>query len=227
MSVHCRTLPGISRFSCAKQIDSISSGEPFPSLQKLSPGCIKHEEKSEFTHYWMQWTLTTLNITLFFVFLFQCNLFFWQIEHVSGIGCMTFRLPCSWEDNIKNGSQKIWFWMYCLGQDRHQWWFLMITVTCVHKRECLDYLHYYQWLKELVTLFSQIPRALFPQKIATKNCGARLTRVYTMTSGGANEHSCLDVNAPQHFSQSMPYWNFHFSSHTPGEASKLQSANVC
>jgi hypothetical protein len=65
-SVHCRKLPGISfllylpewveeyisRFSCAKQIDNISSGEPFPWHRNSSPGCIKHEEKSECMHRW-------------------------------------------------------------------------------------------------------------------------------------------------------------------------------
>jgi hypothetical protein len=40
----------------------------------------------------------TLNKTLFFVFWFQRNLFFffWQIEHVSEMGCVTFRSLCMW-----------------------------------------------------------------------------------------------------------------------------------
>jgi hypothetical protein len=63
--VNCRTLPGISfllnlqqwvygyisRFFCSKQMDSISSREPFPwavhfkrHYRISSPGCIKHEE---------------------------------------------------------------------------------------------------------------------------------------------------------------------------------------
>jgi hypothetical protein len=45
-------------------------------------------------HRWTRWTFLTLNITLFFAFWFQCNLFFWQIEHVPWIGCVTFRSPC-------------------------------------------------------------------------------------------------------------------------------------
>jgi hypothetical protein len=43
---------------------------------------------------WTRSTFPTLNITLFFVFWFQCNLFFWQIEHVSGMGYVTFRASC-------------------------------------------------------------------------------------------------------------------------------------
>jgi hypothetical protein len=39
-------------------------------------GCIKHEEKSECMHCWTQWIFPMLNITLFFVFWFYCNLFF-------------------------------------------------------------------------------------------------------------------------------------------------------
>jgi hypothetical protein len=76
---HCRTLPGISfllnlpewvygyisRFSCAKQIDNISSGEPFPWHRNSSPRCTKREEKSECMYRWTRWTFPTLNITLF------------------------------------------------------------------------------------------------------------------------------------------------------------------
>jgi hypothetical protein len=43
--------------------------------RNYSPGCIKHEEKSECMLCWMWWTFLTLNKTLFF-FWFQCNLFF-------------------------------------------------------------------------------------------------------------------------------------------------------
>jgi hypothetical protein len=44
---------------------------------------------------------------------------------------------------------------------------------------------------------------------------------------GGNEHSCFGVNAPQHFSRTVPYWNFDFSSRAPSEAGKPQSANEC
>jgi hypothetical protein len=40
------------------------------------------------------------------------------------------------------------------------------------------------------------------------------------------QHSCLGVNAPEYFSWSMPYRNFHFSSHAPSEVSKPHSVNV-
>jgi hypothetical protein len=39
-------------------------------------GCIKHEEENECLHCWMWWTVPIVNITLFFVFWFQHNLFF-------------------------------------------------------------------------------------------------------------------------------------------------------
>jgi hypothetical protein len=44
------------------------------SLQKL--GYFQHEEKCECMRRWTQRTFPTLNITMFFVFWFQCNLFF-------------------------------------------------------------------------------------------------------------------------------------------------------
>jgi hypothetical protein len=57
------------------------------------PGCIKHEEKSGCMYRWKRWTFLTFH---FFVFWFPCNLFSWQIEHVSGVGCVTFDHPvCS------------------------------------------------------------------------------------------------------------------------------------
>jgi hypothetical protein len=88
-SVHCWTITGISFllnfpewvqeyiswFSCEKQTDNISSGEPFLWHRISSPGCIKHEENSECMKRWTR-TFPKLNITLFFVFCFQCNLFF-------------------------------------------------------------------------------------------------------------------------------------------------------
>jgi hypothetical protein len=75
-SVHCRVLPGISfllnlsecvlgyisRFSCAKQFDNISSSEPLPWHRNSSLGCIKHEKKSECMHRWTRWTFPTQNI---------------------------------------------------------------------------------------------------------------------------------------------------------------------
>jgi hypothetical protein len=42
---------------------------------KSSLDCIKHEKKSECMHCWMRWIFPTLNITLLFIFWFQCNLF--------------------------------------------------------------------------------------------------------------------------------------------------------
>jgi hypothetical protein len=67
MNVHCRKLPVISfllnlpewvcgyfsRFSCAKQFDNISSGEPFPSLQKLFTGLHQPRGKSECMIYFL------------------------------------------------------------------------------------------------------------------------------------------------------------------------------
>jgi hypothetical protein len=47
----------------------------FLHCRNSSPGCIKHEEKSEYMHRWTRWTFATLIITLFFLFWFQCNLF--------------------------------------------------------------------------------------------------------------------------------------------------------
>jgi hypothetical protein len=41
-----------------------------------SPGCIKHKEKCECMHHCTRWTFSALNTALFFVFWFQCNLFF-------------------------------------------------------------------------------------------------------------------------------------------------------
>jgi hypothetical protein len=61
--------------------NNISSGEPFPWHGNSSPGCIKHEEKSECMHRWTRWTFPTL-ITLLFVFLISVWFIFWQIEHV-------------------------------------------------------------------------------------------------------------------------------------------------
>jgi hypothetical protein len=37
---------------------------------------IKYEERRECIHRWTLWAFLTLNMTLFFVFWFQCNLFF-------------------------------------------------------------------------------------------------------------------------------------------------------
>jgi hypothetical protein len=56
-----------------------------------SPGCIRHEEKSECMHRWTRWTFPTLDIKLFF--LFPCTLFFYK-WNVSGMGFVTFRSPC-------------------------------------------------------------------------------------------------------------------------------------
>jgi hypothetical protein len=89
-SVHCRTLLGISfllnlpewvygyisRFSSAKQIDNISSREPFLWQRNSLLGCIRHGEKSECMHRWTRWTFPIIHIKLFFVFWFQCDLFF-------------------------------------------------------------------------------------------------------------------------------------------------------
>jgi hypothetical protein len=63
-------------FSCAKQIDNISSGEPFPRHRNSSPGCIKHEEKNEWMHRWTRWTFPTRNITLFLFSNFNLLYFF-------------------------------------------------------------------------------------------------------------------------------------------------------
>jgi hypothetical protein len=63
-----------SRFSCAKQIDSVSSGEPFPWHRNSSPGRIRHEEKSECMHRWTRWTFQTLNIR--FVLFFNFNVIY-------------------------------------------------------------------------------------------------------------------------------------------------------
>jgi hypothetical protein len=52
------------------------------------------EEKSECMHGWTRCTFPTLSIILVFIF-YLCNLFFWQIERVSGMGCVTFRSPYS------------------------------------------------------------------------------------------------------------------------------------
>jgi hypothetical protein len=54
----------ISRFSCAKNIDNISSRKQFPWHRNSSSGCIKHEAKSECMHHWTRWTFPTLDITL-------------------------------------------------------------------------------------------------------------------------------------------------------------------
>jgi hypothetical protein len=82
----------ISRFSCAKQTDIISSGETFPWHTNSSPGRIKHEEKRGCTHRWTRWTFPTFNTT---VFLFSdCNvIYFLAKQNVSGMGCVTFRSP--------------------------------------------------------------------------------------------------------------------------------------
>jgi hypothetical protein len=59
-----------------------------------SPGSIRHE-KSEWKHRWTLWRFPTLNITLVFVF-YYIVIRFWQIEHVSEMGCVTFRSSCLW-----------------------------------------------------------------------------------------------------------------------------------
>jgi hypothetical protein len=63
------------------------------SVRNSLPGCIKHEENSGCMHRWTRWTFPTLNITLFFVFWFQCNLFFDNRTCVRNV-CVTFRSPC-------------------------------------------------------------------------------------------------------------------------------------
>jgi hypothetical protein len=67
-----------------------------------SPGCIKHEEKCECLHRWKRWVFPTLNRILIFVFWFQCNLFFLEIEHSAGVGCVSFRWSCRKEIFISN-----------------------------------------------------------------------------------------------------------------------------
>jgi hypothetical protein len=59
-----------------------------------SPGCIKHEEKSECMHRWTRRTFPTINNNIGFCFLVSMLFIFWQIEHVSGMGCVAFRSPC-------------------------------------------------------------------------------------------------------------------------------------
>jgi hypothetical protein len=63
----------------------------FRHCRNSSPVCIKHEEKSECVYRWTRWTFPTLNITFFFVFRFQCNLFLTNRTCV--MGCVTFRSP--------------------------------------------------------------------------------------------------------------------------------------
>jgi hypothetical protein len=58
------------------------------------PSVLSGNGLDECRHRWTRWTFPTLNRTLFFVFWFQCNFFFWQIERVLGMGCVTFRSFC-------------------------------------------------------------------------------------------------------------------------------------
>jgi hypothetical protein len=73
-SVHCRTLPGISFLTCQSEL-----GIHYPILlcqtnrqyliwwtvsshcRNSSLGCVKHEEKSDCMHCWMQWTFATFS----------------------------------------------------------------------------------------------------------------------------------------------------------------------
>jgi hypothetical protein len=51
---------------CQKNQQS-STSELFPWHRDSSPGCFKHEEKSECMHHWTRWTFPTLYITFFFL----------------------------------------------------------------------------------------------------------------------------------------------------------------
>jgi hypothetical protein len=93
-----------SYLTCQKEFRDTFPDSPVPNKSTISrlvnrfchyryssPGCIKHE-KSEYMYRWKRWTFPALNITLSFVFWFQCNLFFWEIEHVSGMGVFSITL---------------------------------------------------------------------------------------------------------------------------------------
>jgi hypothetical protein len=103
-SVHCQTSPGISsllylpewvyecisRFSCAKQTDNISSNAPLLSQQKPRTGL--HQTGGKGVMYlWTRWTLPTLTSHCF-LFSLQRD-FFWQTEHGSGRNCVIFYRP--------------------------------------------------------------------------------------------------------------------------------------
>jgi hypothetical protein len=92
-SVHCHTLPVILLFNltCQNYFRDTFADSPVPNKSTVTClmncfhhcrnsllGCIKHEEKHEYMYRWMWWIFPTLNITLFFVFWFQCNLFFYK-----------------------------------------------------------------------------------------------------------------------------------------------------
>jgi hypothetical protein len=101
-SVHCPALIAasfvinlilghISRFSCAKEIENASSGEPFPWHWNCLQGCNRHVEKSEGMHRWTRWTFPALNIG--FWFRISVQFIFWQIEYVRNRLC-DFKSPC-------------------------------------------------------------------------------------------------------------------------------------
>jgi hypothetical protein len=80
--------------------------------RRSSPVCIRHEEKSECMYHWTK-TFLALNVTLIFVFWFQYNLFFLQVEHVWGMDCMTFRSPCvSVVDILSHFSSSPWWFIH-------------------------------------------------------------------------------------------------------------------
>jgi hypothetical protein len=78
-----------SYLTCQNEFKDTFPGSPVPNKSTISrlmnrlrhcrnssPGCIKHEEKSECMRRWTRWTFPKCNIKLFFVFWFQWNLFF-------------------------------------------------------------------------------------------------------------------------------------------------------
>jgi hypothetical protein len=94
--VDCRTLSGnsflfnlpklVSSFSCAKEAYSISFGGTFSATAWIAHGVATNARKSQCMHRWKRCAFPTIRITSFFIFFFQCNLFFLQTEHTSGVG---------------------------------------------------------------------------------------------------------------------------------------------
>jgi hypothetical protein len=72
----------------------------FRSLQQIVTA-LHQTPQAACMHRWRLWTLRATNVTLLLVFCFQCKLFFWQMEYVSGMGCMTFWSVCIYDRNHK------------------------------------------------------------------------------------------------------------------------------
>jgi hypothetical protein len=94
-----------SYLTCQNEFRGTFPDSPVPNKSTIScsVNCFHHCINSSLiasnmrkrVHHWMQWTFPTLNITLFFCFLSSILFIFWQIEYVSGMGCMTFWSLCT------------------------------------------------------------------------------------------------------------------------------------